>query len=216
MENAGKECPNCGLYNPSNAMLCDCGFNFHKDEVVNPTNNIQDKTELNNKHLYYKKLSNIAASVWFISLFALLVLIPSTEGNIWDNHDYLQITVFSIYGISFFCGLWFFAKTISLQAGKTKRYPVRSAVIAFLIYSFLIAAHLIRTRYASIELIIFSSVIAGAVMIIATSCISFVIGYVGAKMFKTQYQNIYYPLLTTLLIIISILLAFSASQNVGV
>jgi len=56
MSSPGKDCPNCGLYNPPNAMLCDCGFNFNKNELNN--------TEIINKNLYHKKLSNKVRIVW--------------------------------------------------------------------------------------------------------------------------------------------------------
>ena len=30
-------CPNCGLFNPSNATVCDCGYNFENEEPPRQT-----------------------------------------------------------------------------------------------------------------------------------------------------------------------------------
>lgn len=29
-------CPNCGLFNPSNALVCDCGYNFETGSLPDP------------------------------------------------------------------------------------------------------------------------------------------------------------------------------------
>jgi hypothetical protein len=55
--------------------------------------------------------SNIAAAVWFLSMFALIAVITSDDGgNIWDEGDWLGILVFSIHGISLFAALWYYAE----------------------------------------------------------------------------------------------------------
>ena len=30
---SGKKCPNCGLWNPSSAMRCDCGYDFSQKKI---------------------------------------------------------------------------------------------------------------------------------------------------------------------------------------
>jgi len=58
----------------------------------------------------YKKQSNIAAGVWLCSLVALVALMPSAQGNIWDNGDILRVTIMAISAISFWYAFWAYAK----------------------------------------------------------------------------------------------------------
>ena len=58
---------------------------------------------------HYKK-ANIFAGVWAITMVALMVLATQSEGNIWENNDYLAITFFLAYTISLVLALWFYAK----------------------------------------------------------------------------------------------------------
>lgn len=33
-ENTAKKCPNCGLFNPSTAEICDCGYQFASGKIL--------------------------------------------------------------------------------------------------------------------------------------------------------------------------------------
>lgn len=81
--------------------------------------------------------SNIAAGVWFISMFALIYVVVSGDGgNIWDDGDLLGIAIFSVHAISLFTALWCYAEAKGysglLGVGLAFLYALGLIILLFL------------------------------------------------------------------------------------
>jgi len=58
------ECPKCGLFNPDNALRCDCGYDFESREVVGSL--VHEKKKLNSKKK--PKLINLLIFLFILTL----------------------------------------------------------------------------------------------------------------------------------------------------
>jgi len=67
------KCPNCGLINPDEAILCDCGYNFKKEKLEKPKRitNIGEKALISQVNAF-----NIIG-VTIISIIGIIILLSS-------------------------------------------------------------------------------------------------------------------------------------------
>jgi uncharacterized membrane protein YvbJ len=63
------KCPKCGLYNPDNAMFCDCGYNFDTMEL-------DRKNKLAKNVKWYDKYGLIIALAIILVVIILISLVP--------------------------------------------------------------------------------------------------------------------------------------------
>jgi len=73
------KCPNCGLINPDEAILCDCGYNFKKEKLEKPMtiSNIGEKAKISQVNTF-----NVIGVI-IISVIGIIILLSSFV-NIFD------------------------------------------------------------------------------------------------------------------------------------
>jgi uncharacterized membrane protein YvbJ len=76
-----KKCPNCGLYNPENALRCDCGYDFSSGEMKRSY--VPEKKDDKQKRQVVA-LVLLVLLLLFI-LFVCYILIAPAIGNIYQN-----------------------------------------------------------------------------------------------------------------------------------
>ncbi|MHA1330011.1 MAG: hypothetical protein ACTSR2_02930 [Candidatus Hodarchaeales archaeon] len=67
------KCPNCGLINPDEAILCDCGYNFKKEKLEKP----KTITNIGEKALISQVNAFNIIGVTIISIIGIIILLSS-------------------------------------------------------------------------------------------------------------------------------------------
>ena len=91
-----KKCPDCGLWNASSALACDCGHNFENDRIIN---NKQTSLKIKRRENigYFLLLGTYALSAFLIYSVQLFIIHRFSEV---EPNDSLGLWWLSLYTIS--------------------------------------------------------------------------------------------------------------------